>query len=344
MEYKISRHLLGVPSAFPITVSYSSITDINGNALPSSFNTNPTIITLNAVQVDASGAVIGIAEVYINTSNIGTSTFIANIGSYFKPDSNVYASFIIDGSPSTTIVEMTALEMLNEFNKLTNNVNIASSTAFRSLSQVEQILNLAQDQMLMEILPFVFSDIYEEEEDVALSSGILNILNLSNTPFSLATGIDYVKITDGDYCKWIAYKLYRNLINQNENFSQSTYPNCAYTFKGNNMLVLPSDTNYIDIGYWRKPTKIILNSSTNNSTNTNAEFNRRLCSIIVGIAVRPYTVRTPEAELYARRTNHLIQTINDYYRDADYDGKDWWGADVPMQQHGTGNVLLGWGQ
>lgn len=325
-EYKIYRHLIGKPETLPKDIDFSDLTDINGTNLPSTFNTAPTVIPINAIQKDNAGNILGTCSLFV-VSN-GVTSFNLDSDKSFK-GADIYCSFFISGSPIINSIELPLNSLALRWYRVVqdridiNNFNTNDLKYY--LWEVEDYFNTAQDRVINLLDREVIQPIlYFEQTDVDVDSNRqINLLSLDYDILNVSQGILDLKITDDEngYLNKIPLEQRRQML-KNMNLEESDYASLTWQYfeiKGSKASILGynAENQTVDIWALREPTKCSLNSITDNTLNTNFEWDREIQEVILGYSLEDYTNK-PEAYRLRKKAENMIEEKNSVTKRSDF--------------------------
>ena len=215
-EYRVLRHLLGQPGDLPKDINYADMITTAGVALPSTFNTAPSVFAVNAVQIKA-GNVVGSTGIFIKTTV--TKSFNIDTDSYRK-NLDIYCSFFISGSPTTISAEMPlnrlALRWYRAVQDKIDINNVNENDLKYTFQEVEDHLNTAQSRVMNLLEREIIQPVLHfEQQDIAVDSNRqINLLALNRDILNVTQGILDLKITDDEdgYLNKISHEQRRSML------------------------------------------------------------------------------------------------------------------------------------
>ena len=144
-----------------------------------------------------------------------------------------------------------------------------------------EILNQAQDRVICYLNNHLLSELHEAETNKSLTNDAYDIGSLTGNPFGGVSGIQYVKIYDGKFCRKVSFREYQDHADSKMTFDLTS---TVWYSRGTKIYPVPSTTGTttIDIYYLDTPTAI--------TSSATSELNAKFHDLIV---------ETAESELWA---------------------------------------------
>jgi len=179
-----------------------------------------------------------------------------------------------------------------------------------SIPLIVWMLNQAQEELCLAVTRHLLRQLDCPDETKTLSeTGTVDLLSLEYELFMREHGIDFVRFTDGKYCRKVSEEEYSDDKNRGITY---TADRPAYMVRGNTLTVAPFTADQtLDIKYMRRPRLMELGQTA--SADVSCELDDVLQKIMIGLAMRDHVTRTENAQMAFNWAVQKIEELNKKY-------------------------------